>query len=73
MAHTMTFRDDQLELLAEILTHEISSSRQEYRHTDDRDYRTRVALRIDTCRAMLAEFHSALAGTGQYASDTDAG
>jgi hypothetical protein len=67
----MTFRDDQLELLAEILTHEISSSRQEYRHTDDRDYRTRVALRIDMCRTLLAEFESALAGTGQYVSEAD--
>jgi hypothetical protein len=69
MTHVLRFSDEELEVLAEIVNGEISSSRQEYRHTDDREYRTRVNLRIDACRRILDRLQSAIDQTGQYESE----
>lgn len=69
MTHVLRFSDEELEVLAEIVNGEMSSSRQEYRHTDDREYRTRVSLRIDACRRILDRLQSAIDQTGQYESE----
>jgi hypothetical protein len=69
MSHVVRFSDEELDLLAEMVSGEIASSRQEFRHTDDREYRTRVSLRIECCRDLLRRIQGAIDQTGQYESE----
>ena len=70
MARAITFTQEELSTLTDILTRELSSTRSELHHTDDRDYRKLVERHIHTTENILQEIHHAAGGEYQPSKDS---
>lgn len=65
MHHTMILTDEELEVLQQVVSSEISESRTELRHTKARDFRARVQRHIEVTQQISDKIGFLCAGMGE--------